>query len=83
MKDFRIKLGSEVKSNITGFKGLVTARSEHINGCDRYWVQPKVGKDGKIPEGVWHDDQELVVTKTSVLKKGPHSERGGFPSNLK
>lgn len=79
---FTIQLGSEVQSNISGFKGIVTSRSEHINGCNRYWVQPRVGKDGKIPDGVWHDEGELMVRKESTLKP-KNQERGGFPSQIK
>jgi hypothetical protein len=35
-----IDLGSTVRDKITGFKGIVTSRAVHMNGCDRYWVQP-------------------------------------------
>jgi hypothetical protein len=79
---FLVELGSEVKSNINGFKGIVSARSEHLNGCNRYWIQPKVGKDGKAPDGAWYDEGELIVINSSKLKR-KNSDRGGFHSSLK
>jgi hypothetical protein len=82
MSNFTIELGSKVKSNISGFTGIVTSRSEHLNGCNRYWVAPEVDKDGKLPEGYWFDENELEVVKGPVLKK-KNPERGGFPSRLK
>lgn len=79
---FLIELGSQVESNITGFKGIVTARSENLNGCCRYWVQPRVDKEGKTPEGCWYDEGELVVKAAPKLKP-KNQTRGGFPSSIK
>lgn len=82
MAKFLIELGSEVESNISGFKGFTTSRAEHLNGCNRYWVAPKIDKDGKLPEGYWFDEGELIVIKESKLKK-QNEDRGGFPSKTK
>jgi hypothetical protein len=82
MSKWTVELGSEVKSTVSGFTGIVTARSEHLNGCNRYWVAPKVGKDGKMPEGCWLDEGELENTKATVLQRG-RTDRGGFPSRVK
>jgi hypothetical protein len=79
---FMFELGCEVVSKISGFKGVLTSRSEHLNGCNRYWVAPKVGKDGKLPEGYWIDEAEIQVVKKSNLKP-KNQERGGFPSKIK
>ena len=79
---FSIELGSEVVSKVSGFKGVVTSRAEHLNGCNRYWVAPKVDKDGKLPDGFWMDEGEIKVTKKPVLKP-KNQERGGFPSKIK
>jgi hypothetical protein len=83
---FTIELGVQAESNITGLKGTVTSRSEHLNGCNRYWVQPKIGKDGKVPEGMWHDEAELVVKKKPIFERvfeRANNDRGGFPSAIK
>ena len=60
-----IELGDEVIDKITGFKGIVVAKTEYINGCIQYEVQPKIDKDGKIPESNNIDKEtiELVVPK--------------------
>ena len=79
---FTIDLGSSVKSNISGFTGLITSRAEHLNGCNRYWVAPPVDKDGKLREGAWFDEAELEVESAPVLKRS-NNERGGFPSSIK
>lgn len=82
MSNFTIELGVEAKSKISGFKGMVTSRSEHLNGCNRYWLEPKVNKDGTLMTGSWFDENELIVTtKAKLDKKNP--ERGGFPSIIK
>jgi hypothetical protein len=82
MAQFLHELGSEAESNISGFKGVITSRSEHLNGCNRYWVSPKVTKDGKLPDGYWFDEGELIIIKAPVLKQ-QNQDRGGFPSSLK
>ncbi len=79
---FMIALGVEVKSNISGFKGIVTSRAEHLNGCNRYWIAPKVNKAGEMPEGAWFDEGELdVLSKTKLKRK--NNTKGGFPSIVK
>jgi len=95
MPEFKIEMGSTVKSIISGFQGIITSRSEHINGCNRYWVSPSVDKDGKIPDGYWVDEQELKVVKgpsKEVKAMADHFKKketkkvdgpGGFPSKIK
>ena len=45
--NFRWPLGSKAKDKITGFTGIIAARSNHITGCDTYGLCPEVDKDGK------------------------------------
>ena len=79
---FKFKLGSTVTSLISGFSGIVTSRAEHLNGCNRYWVAPKVDKDGKLPDGLWMDENELeVVSSKNIKTEGVKT--GGFPNKLK
>lgn len=61
MHRFKIKLGVEAKSMITGFTGIVTGRSWNHAGCDRYVLQPPMGEDGKVGESMFYDDVELKV----------------------
>lgn len=79
---FTIELGTKVKSNISGFKGIVTSRAEHLNGCNRYWVAPPCGKDGKMPDGAWFDEGEIeIIDRPKLARK--NTDRGGFPSAIK
>lgn len=81
-----IELGSEVKDTVTGFRGVVTARAIHLNGCDRYWVQPPVKKVGEYPEGTWIDVSTLKVTKAAKPKQKDEEEAekpGGFSSKIR
>lgn len=57
----KIKLGSKVKCKVTGFSGTVTSRAEHLNGCNRYSVQPSVDKDMKLPDCYWIDEVQLEI----------------------
>ncbi len=79
---FTLENGTNVKSNISGFKGMITSRSDHLNGCNRYFVNPPVDKDGKLPEGYWFDEAELVKLEEPTLKP-QNQERGGFSSSIK
>lgn len=82
MAKFTIDLGTTVRSNISGFQGMVTSRLEHLNGCNRYWVSPPVDKDGKLQDGYWFDEAELVVIGFWKLDRN-NNDRGGFPSKVK
>jgi len=79
---FKIELGVKVESKITGFMGRVTARAEHVNGCNRYFVQPTVDKDGKLPDGYWTDEMELIVPEPLPIER-KNNDRGGFPGRMK
>lgn len=70
---FKFENGVEVKDKITGFKGVIVGRSDYISGCIQYVVKPKkLAKDGKMQDGVWFDEDRLIVTGTKVsLKEKP------------
>jgi hypothetical protein len=66
-----IKLGDEVKCKVTGFKGIAVARYHFLSGCNRYAVQPKVKRDGTLPEEKVFDEPVLEAVKKKVsIKKG-------------
>lgn len=73
-----IELGEEVKDRITGFKGIAIANTFYLQGCDRILVQPKVGKDGTIPEPQSFDEPDLEVVGSGVLPK-PEAKKNGGP----
>jgi len=82
MNDFKFDNGSKAKSKITGFKGMITARADHLYGCNRYFITPPVNKDGALTEGYWFDEDEIIVTKAKALER-KNNDRGGFPSSIK
>lgn len=63
-----IILGSKVQDKVTGFTGIATAKVEYLNGCIQYCVKPKVGEDGKMPEGSYIDHQQLVVIEGATAQ---------------
>lgn len=75
--------GATATSKISGFTGIITSRSEHLNGCDRYWIAPRVDKDGKLPDGCWLDDGELEIVPEKSTHPRTNNSVGGFPSSIK
>jgi hypothetical protein len=71
-----VNLGDEVKDTVTGFQGIVVAKTNYIHGCTRVSVQPKVGKDKKVPEAQAFDEPALKVIKAGVVKRS-HNDTGG------
>jgi len=63
-----INLGDQVKDPVSGFSGIVIAKTEYMNGCDRVCVQGKyVLKNKEIPE--YHfDEPQLNVIKRKAIK---------------
>lgn len=74
--------GDKVKTKITGFKGIIDARADHINGCNRYSIQPPVCKDGKMQEGYWFDEGDIEIEAPKVVKRS-NNDRGGFHARHK
>ena len=56
---FKFKQGATLRDKVTGFEGVVIARMDHLTGCNRYLIQPKVDKDGKMPDGIYIDEPAL------------------------
>lgn len=59
MTGHTIELGASVKDRVSGFAGIITARYEYLNGCERYEVS-SADKDGK-PESFVFDSQQIEV----------------------
>lgn len=72
----KVKLGVRARDRITGFEGMVIARTEYLYGCARWALQPqKVNKDGTIFEPQWFDDPQ--VEALSEVKEKPDQSTGG------
>ncbi len=73
--NFEFELGSIVKDKITGFEGVVTHRSQWLNGCNTYGVQPQELDDGKIAEKGHFDEPQLELVEEQVFE--PERSTGG------
>jgi hypothetical protein len=73
---FKFRLGEHLKDRITGFDGVVIARTEYVHNCSRYMLQPRgLDKDGKSRgyESFDEDQLELMPKK----KAQPYVAVGG------
>jgi hypothetical protein len=63
-----IKLGTRVKDSITGYEGVAVAITTWLYGCRRITVQGDLDKDGKVPDTVTFDEEQLmtVISKTKI-----------------
>jgi hypothetical protein len=72
-----IKLGSRVKDRVSGFVGIATARTMHLNGCVRYAVDPPVDNKGKIPDSYYFDEAQLEVIDVGISEGITPQPTGG------
>lgn len=56
-----LEFGVVAQDKISGFVGMITAKTSYITGCDRYFLTPRVDKDGKYVEGKYFDEGTLCV----------------------
>jgi hypothetical protein len=77
---FKHELGKEAKDIVTGFKGIILSRMEWLTGCNRYGIQPKMGKDGKTGEITYFDENQIeVVGKGVIIDQTPAERAKGGP----
>lgn len=64
-----IQLGNRIRDKVTGVEGIATSRTEFLNGCIRYTLQPKpLKKDGAIPAELWFDEKQLELVGDGIAK---------------
>lgn len=61
---FLYQRGMYAKDKVTGFKGVITARMDHLTSCNQYFLKPSVGEDGKMIDGNWFDEHALEIDTT-------------------
>lgn len=78
---FRYEMGDKIRSQVTGFEGIVIAADYWMTGCKRYAVQPQgLTEEGKQKDSAWIDEEycELVQAQALVLQEepsgGPHGD---------
>jgi len=81
-KTDEIQLGDVAKDSITGFEGVVTGRTEWLNGCCRWLIQPRSLHEGKPVEDVVAEAPCAVCGKKMILRqsrRGPFLGCSGYP----
>ena len=71
------EIGDSVRDSITGFAGVIVGIHQYTTGCARASVQPRVGKDGKVPDSLGVD-----VLTLEMVKRGPRHEAPVKPARI-
>ena len=58
-----------MKDSVSGFTGIVVARTEWLHQCVRVTIQPPVDKEGKIPEAQSFDEPSVIVVKAAAVER--------------
>lgn len=75
-----VKLGDKVKDEITGYEGIVMAKATYLYGCEQILIQGRVKKDGEIPDAMWMDEPQAIVTEENT-KPQAEPKHGGVRSH--
>ena len=67
-RDFKFNLGDKVKDDITGLEGIVIYRSQWLNNCNTYGIQPTDLHEGKPVDKQHFDEPQLTIVKEKVFK---------------
>ena len=73
-----MELGSKARDTISGFEGIVVAKTEWLNGCVRYTLEPTKLKD----DGSTLDDETFDVQQLEAIEEAKPKEKastGGPP----
>lgn len=74
----KIRLGDKVEHTITDFKGTVIAKTEYLNGCVQFEVQPRELHEGAIVDSAWIDEPQLKLILPAKKKKKDKPKYGGI-----
>lgn len=70
-----IELGDIARDKITGFTGVVIAKTSWLHGCNRFTLCPRGLKDGKPIDSHSFDEPQLSVVSRGEFTQ--HRETGG------
>jgi hypothetical protein len=81
--DWRVGLGDQIRDQISGLRGVCTARIEYLYGCQQVSLSPNEHKDGKVADSSWLDESrvEIVADSARVVPVGVTDGRDGGPSS--
>ena len=72
----KIKLGQKVKDSITGYTGIVIARSEWLYGCIRITVQSEKLQDNGFPIDDYTFDEPQAILIEDAKQDKPKPAHG-------
>lgn len=73
-----MKLGQKLKDKVSGVAGIAVSRTEFINGCVRFAIQPPMNKkDNTLPPELWFDEKQLTVVGDGIKME---TKRTGGPT---
>lgn len=75
-----VNLGQKVKHTITGFEGVVIAKTEWLNGCWRITVQSQSMHEGKPIDPQVFDIEELEAIDDKKVTRASSRTGGGRPN---
>ena len=78
----KFEIGEHIRDKISGYEGIVTARTEWYNGCWRYRLEPdhlNPETGGLIEDETFDEEQLEKIKKTKV--KVPKNKSGGSRVN--
>ena len=67
-----INLGDRAKDRISGFSGIVVAKTHWLNGCVRITIQPEKTDNGKTLDNATFDLEQIELVKPGVLLVQPN-----------
>ena len=74
--NFKYEIGDEVLDSISGFKGVITARTEYLYGTINYHVKPMELKDNKPQEEESIEEPQVqLLTKNKLKVEGDFEPR--------
>ena len=77
MYDFKYELGDEVKDRITGFSGIITARTQWLTNCNTYGIKSRKLKDCKPIDALFFDEPDIELIKPKVFEEPTRKKTGG------
>ena len=75
---FKFNNGELVIDKITGFNGIVLARTHYATGCRQYGISSNsLDQNGTLPSWIWLDEGRLKSSGKSISYKDLESNSGG------
>lgn len=68
----RVELGDLARDRVSLYEGIVTQRTDYLQGCTRFCIQPQgLTADGKIKDILCFDEPQIEVVEKGFYKLNP------------